>query len=329
MEPPKVIAEIGCNHRGSLETAREMIGIAKTFCRVDYVKFQKRNNRELLTPEQYAAPHPNPIHAYGRSYGEHREFLEFTLDQHRALADYCALLGVGYASSVWDLTSAREIASLAPDFIKIPSATNLHFELLGYLCGHYGGEIHVSLGMTTREEQERIVAFFEQRGRARDLVLYACTSGYPVSFDDLCLEEISRLRASYGARVRAVGFSGHHLGIAADMAAQALGASWIERHFTLDRTWKGTDHAASLEPDGLRRLVRDTRAVARALAPRPCELLEVELPQRRKLKWVEARGSACEQKVERPHAASSSSDRPTARPAASARGVDAPEMLAE
>jgi len=288
---PKLIAEIGCNHKGSMAIAKEMIGIAKTFCGVDYVKFQKRNNRELLSPEQYDAPHPNPINSYGRTYGEHREFLEFDVEQHRELMAYCKEVGIGYATSVWDVTSAKEIASLAPDFIKIPSATNLHFELLHYLCTSYRGEIHVSLGMTTRAEQARIIAFFAERGRLSDLVLYACTSGYPVAFEDLYLGEITRLKESYGARVKAVGFSGHHLGIAADIAAQTLGATWIERHFTLDRTWKGTDHAASLEPDGLRRLARDTRAVSRALLRREADLLAVELPQRNKLKWGEHRAN--------------------------------------
>lgn len=287
MNPPKIIAEIGCNHKGDLEVAEEMIGILATFCKADYAKFQKRNNRELLTPAQYAAPHPNPVHAYGTSYGEHREFLEFTLPQHRRLKECCEQFGIGYASSVWDLTSAKEIASLKPVFIKVPSATNQHMDLLDYLCAEYGGEIHVSLGMTTRAEEEGLVRHFQKRGRARDVVLYSCTSGYPVAFDDVCLGEIPRLIEAYGAIVKQIGFSGHHLGIAADIAAQALGASWIERHFTLDRTWKGTDHSASLEPDGLRRLVRDTKAVARTLARRPSELLEVELPQREKLKWDE------------------------------------------
>src|SRR5690606_37553198 len=106
----------------------------------------------------------------------------------------------------------------------------------------------------------------------------------PVSFEDLSLLEIVRLREEYGRDVKAIGFSGHHLGIAADIAAMTLGAAVIERHFTLDRTWKGTDHAASLEPDGLRRLVRDVRNVAMALAPKRSELLPVELEQRRKLK---------------------------------------------
>ena len=285
--PPKVVAEIGCNHMGDLEIAKEMISVAATFCKADYVKFQKRNNRELLTPEQYDAPHPVPGNSFGATYGEHREFLELSLDQHRELKAWCEQMKIGYATSVWDLTSAREIVELGPDYIKIPSGTNQHFELLGYLCESFMGEIHVSLGMTTKEEQERVVRFFEDRARAKDLVLYACTSGYPVAFDDLCLLEIKRLRETFGERVKTIGFSGHHLGIAADIAALALGATWVERHYTLDRTWKGTDHAASLEPDGLRKLTRDSRAVARALTYKPQELLEIELPQRKKLKWGE------------------------------------------
>ena len=291
MKSPKIIAEIGCNHKGEMKIAKELIGIAAQFCKVDYVKFQKRNNRELLTPEQYDAPHPNPDNAFGDTYGAHREFLEFSLDQHRELQAHCREVGVGYASSVWDLTSAREIASLRPDFIKIPSGTNQHYELLGYLCDEYDGQIHCSLGMTTRDETERLLTFFEQRGRLADLVLYACTSGYPVPFEDLCLLEIRRLIETYGERIAAVGYSGHHLGIAADIAAQTLGAEWIERHYTLDRTWKGTDHAASLEPDGMRKIVRNAKAVAEALTYRTKELLDIELPQRTKLKWGEYKTS--------------------------------------
>ena len=108
--------------------------------------------------------------------------------------------------------------------------------------------------MTTHEEEEQIVSFFENKKRNRDLVIYSCTSGYPVPFKDVCLLEITRIKHEYGNRVKAIGFSGHHLGIAIDSAAIALGAEIVERHFTLDRTWKGTDHAASLEPDGLRKL---------------------------------------------------------------------------
>ena len=284
-QTPNVIAEIGCNHKGDMQIAREMILTASLFCKTDVVKFQKRTNRELLTEAQYHAPHPNPMHAYGDTYGAHREFLEFDLDEHRQLKSWCEEYGLIYSTSVWDLTSAKEITKLNPALIKIPSACNLHWSLLSYLCEHYAGEIHLSLGMTTQEEEKEIIDFFTERARIQDLIIYSCTSGYPVAFEDICLREITRLRAAYQDRVKAIGFSGHHLGIAADIAAMTLGATWVERHFTLDRTWKGTDHSASLEPDGMRKLARDLRNVHRALAYKQTDLLPVEEPQRRKLKF--------------------------------------------
>lgn len=287
MRRSRVVAEIGCNHRGDLTTAMEMIRIAAE-CKVDAVKFQKRNPRECLTPEQYAAPHPVPKHSYGATYGEHREALEFQLDQHRQLKAWCEENGVVYSTSVWDVTSTREITSLNPELIKVPSACNTHFGILGFLCDEYGGQIHISLGMTTRKEEERIVEFVQRRNRLRDTVLYACVSGYPVAYEDVALLELVRLRETYGKAVKGVGFSGHHLGIAVDIAAMVLGAEWIERHFTLDRTWKGTDHAASLEPDQLRQLVNDVDDVSKALDKKAAELLPVEIEQRKKLKqWIE------------------------------------------
>lgn len=285
MKPAKVIAEIGCNHKGDMEIAKELIKVAKIYCNADVVKLQKRNNRELLTEEQYNAPHPNPANSYGDTYGAHREFLEFTAEQHRELKKYCEELGIIYSTSVWDLTSAKEIASLNPELIKIPSACNNHYEMLGWLCEHYQGEIHVSTGMTSLEEIETLVKFFESKGRAKDVVLYACTSGYPVPFEDVCLLEITRLKELYGNRVKEIGFSGHHLGIAVDVAAYTLGATWVERHYTLDRTWKGTDHAASLEPEGLRRLVRDLKVVNKALTYKKEDVLDIEKVQREKLKY--------------------------------------------
>jgi sialic acid synthase len=286
-QAPLVVAEVGCNHAGDLELAKRMVSIAAKFCEVDAVKFQKRDNRLLLSPEQYAAPHPNPMHSFGETYGAHREFLEFDMAQHEELKEHCEAEGVVYSTSVWDTTSAREVAKLAPEFIKVPSATNLNTEVLGILCDEYSGGIHVSLGMTTRAEEEEIVSFLDGRDRLGDVTLYACTSGYPVPFDQLALLEISRLREAYGDRVQRIGFSGHHLGIAADVAAMALGATAIERHFTLDRTSKGTDHSASLEPDGLRKLKRDTVNVSKALTVKGEDLLEVEKATREKLKWTD------------------------------------------
>lgn len=289
MNEPKIIAEIGCNHKGDMQLAKEMIQTAATFCKANVVKFQKRNNRELLTEEEYRAPHPNPINAYGNTYGEHREYLEFTAQEHMQLKTWCDEAGVIYSTSVWDITSAIEIVALQPALIKVPSACNLNKGLLTYLCQNFNGEIHLSFGMTTHDEEESIVQLFEFYKRADDLVIYSCTSGYPVPFDDICLLEIERLKHVFGKRVKAIGFSGHHLGIAVDAAAVALGAEWIERHFTLDRTWKGTDHAASLEPDGLRKLCRDCRAVYKALSYKHTDILEIEQVQRDKLKKNQVR----------------------------------------
>lgn len=139
--------------------------------------------------------------------------------------------------------------------------------------------------MTSHEEEEQIVQLFEKSGRAKDLVLFNCTSGYPVPCKDVCLLEIIRMREQYENRVKTIGFSGHHLGIAVDIAAYTLGANVIERHYTLDRTWKGTDHAASLEPDSIRRLVRDLNAVHEALTYKESAILPIEQVQRDKLKY--------------------------------------------
>jgi len=284
-QKPILIAEAGCNHMGQMDIAKELITVAASFCKADIIKFQKRHNRELLTPEQYNAPHPNPANSYGATYGEHREFLEFSVDQHAQLKQWCEDAGIIYSTSVWDLTSAKEIASLKPQLIKIPSACNNHTQMLDWLCENYTGEIHLSFGMTTHQEEEAIIQLFERHQRNQDLVIYSCTSGYPVPFEDVALLEISRIRDSYENRVKKIGFSGHHLGIAVDIAAYTLGASVIERHYTLDRTWKGTDHAASLEPDGIRKLKRNLESVYKALTYKEQEILPIEQVQRDKLKF--------------------------------------------
>lgn len=279
----KVIAEIGCNHKGSLKLAKKMILIAK-LSGADVAKFQKRTPKELLSQKEYNSPHPNPSNSYGATYGEHREYLEFTPQQHQQLIDYCHLVGIEYSTSVWDLTSAKQIIELNPPSIKIPSACNLKFDLLSYLYTSFPGEIHISLGMTTFQEIDSLMQFVFRTGRSQDTVIYHCTSGYPIKFKDANLLEIKRLKKSYGRRLKGIGFSGHHLGIAIDNAALVLGATYIERHFTLDRTWKGTDHAASLEPQGLKRLTRDLLATSQALSYKKTDLLGVEQAQRLKLK---------------------------------------------
>ena len=184
------------------------------------------------------------------------------------------------------MTSAKEIATLQPKFIKIPSACNLNIPMLEYICKNFLGDIHLSFGMTTHAEEKQIIDLFKTFKRNKDLIVYACTSGYPVPPEDMCLLEIRRLIETYGNDVKAVGFSGHHNGISLDIAAYTLGATYFERHFTLNRTWKGTDHAASLEPDGMRRVTRDLRNAYKALTYKSKEILDIEEVQRKKLKHV-------------------------------------------
>jgi len=283
-DKPKIIAEIGCNHKGDLDTAFELIKLAKD-SGADIAKFQKRNSKELLTEEQYDAPHPNPIHSYGDTYGAHREFLEFNTEENKLLKKYCEEIGIEYSTSVWDVTSAQKMITFQPNFLKVPSACNNHFEMLEVLRDEFEGEVHLSLGMTTIKEEEKIISFFDKNNANDRLVIYSCTSGYPVPFPDVCLMEINRLYGLYENKVKAIAFSGHHLGIAIDIAAYTLGAKYIERHFTKDRTWKGTDHSASLEPAGLKKLVRDLHATYDSLNYKKSEILDIEAPQREKLKF--------------------------------------------
>lgn len=283
MHRAKIVAEIGCNHMGNFATAKKMIEAAAS-CGAQYAKFQKRCPRELLSEEEYNAPHPSPRNSYGATYGEHREFLEFDIDQHIELKKICAKNDIGYACSVWDITSCLEIMSISPDYLKIPSAMNLCRPIFDTIRNvGYQGEVHVSLGMTTRDEEHDIVSMFASCGWYENLVLYHCTSGYPVPFEDLCLLEIKRLREDYPSVP--IGYSGHNTGIAVDVAAYAMGVTWIERHFTLDRCAKGTDHSASLEPSMLRQLVQDIESTRIALSYKPTRtMLEIEMESRKKLK---------------------------------------------
>ena len=281
-----IVAEIGCNHMGNVNLAKKFIEKLAYFCSAKYVKFQKRDNKTLFNEKEYNSPHPSPSNSFGETYGEHREKLELNIYDHKKLKKFSKKLGLTYATSVWDLNSAKQIIILNPSYIKIPSGTNMNFKIYEYLVKNYKGDIHISLGMTDKKEEKEIIKYFRKKNKLHRLILYSCTSGYPVPFDQICLLEIERLIKDYKKTVKAIGFSGHHNGIAVDMAAIALGVEWIERHFTLDRTWKGTDHAASLEPDGMRKLIRNSEEVVQSLSYKNGKILNIEKDQRRKLKKV-------------------------------------------
>jgi sialic acid synthase len=273
---PKIVAEVCCNHQGKMNLALKMINVAK-ICGVDYVKFQKRNPIKAVPEHMHNKAHPCPMHSFGETYLQHRNNLEFSLEQHKVFMNKCNEIGIGYSSSVWDEDSANDIISLNPDFIKIPSAMNLNYQLLNQVYEKYDGDVHVSLGMITKAEREDLFRYLEDKKERT--VVYWTTSAYPVKFEELFLLEIIELKKMFPR----VGYSGHHLGIAVDVAAFTLGADWIERHFTLDRTSKGTDNAASLEPVGLQKVGRDIRAVSKSLQYKGLNITSDEASNRFKL----------------------------------------------
>lgn len=287
MEAPKIIAEMCCNHMGNLNIAKKMIDAASVIG-VDYAKFQKWCPKKALTREQYNAKHPDEKNAFSQPYGAHREALEFDVNTHWELKNYCRAKGIGYSCSVFDSTSASEMAELEPDYIKIPSQKNLDISIYESICDTFYGDIHISTGMTTNEQVKKLLDFLSKIISLDRVVLYAETSSYPCRFEDLSLNRIKYFREKYGVKTKAIGFSGHHDGIAPDIAAMALGADYIERHFTLDRSWKGTDQCASLAIPGLAKLKRDLTNCALALCDRPHGIVKSEQDAYMKVKQRDA-----------------------------------------
>ena len=281
----KVVAEIGCNHMGRINLAKIMIDQAK-YAGADYVKFQKRNNKTLLSKKQYSGKHPIPHNSFGKTYGEHREYLEFSMSTHEQIFQYCKKKKIKYSCSVWDIKSAEQIIKICKQYIKVPSAINLNFQVLDFLCSKYFGDIHISTGMTSENEIDTIFEFVKKRKRLKNLVLYSCVSAYPNDIKNVCLLDIEKLTRKYGKYIKAIGFSGHHRGLSIDNCTVALGATWIERHFTFDRTAKGTDHAASLELDGLSKLRTRLDETMSALNYKPRKILKCEKLQRLYLKNI-------------------------------------------
>lgn len=285
----KIVAEIGASHAGQIERAKILIKLA-ALAGADYVKLQKRNPIECVPPDLRHNPHPNNLFAYGNTYLEHRINLELSIEQHKELKQFCENIGIGYSSSVWDMTSAKEIVSLNPDFIKIGSPTNGNFDVIKFLLCNYSGQVHISTGMSSSDEISSLLHFIACNcDNLNRIVMYHCTSEYPCPFDRLYLLEVSNLREKAAFTWNrpsdevCIGFSNHGYGIASDIAAYILGAEWIERHFIDDRTFRHSDAAASLEPDGMRRLCRDIKAVRLALSYKSA-ITEEEMNQRKKLR---------------------------------------------
>ena len=256
--PSFVIAEVGHNHQGDIEKCKAIFKAAKE-TGADAVKIQKRDNRALFTREMYDS-HYESENAYAPTYGAHREHLEFSPDQYRELKKYCDEIGIIFFSTAFDEPSADLLEELDMPGYKIASGDLVNTPLLRKVAA-FGKPMIVSTGGGTLSDAR--VAYETIMPINRNLCIMQCTSGYPPPHEELNLRVIETFRKQFPDIV--IGFSSHDSGIAMPLAGYMLGARIFEKHFTLNRTWKGTDQAFSLEPAGLRRVVRDLERTRIAL----------------------------------------------------------------
>jgi sialic acid synthase len=251
------IAECGQNHNGDIMIARDLIGMAATpiyhegklLRGVNAVKFTKRDLSEEMTDEQWSRPYSGP-HAFGKTYGEHRQVLELLDWEHLTLYQYAKNSGLDFIETCCSPGAVQMITNLfKPDFMKVASRDIDNWPLLEEIAGT-GLPVIISTGMATLQDIKDAISFFHS-----DITILHCLSQYPQEYKNSNLRRIDRLK-DLGYRV---GYSDHTTGILAPSVAVALGAEVIEKHITLDRGMKGRDHAGSLAPDGLLRCVRDVR----------------------------------------------------------------------
>ncbi|MBI2055487.1 MAG: N-acetylneuraminate synthase family protein [Candidatus Sungbacteria bacterium] len=274
--PCFIVAEIGVNHNGDAELAKKLIASAAE-CGADAVKSQKRTVEDILIRSALEKPYDSPT-ALAPTYGEHRNKLELGEDAWEALRDFAADRNVIFFASVWDKKSADFLELLGAPAYKIASADLTNLPLLEHIA-EKKKPIIMSTGMSTLEEIDEAVETILPRNK--DLILMHTVSDYPCAEDKVNLRMIGVLKNRYGLPV---GYSGHETGIAIAVAARALGAAVIEKHFTLDRAMPGPDHASSLEPEGPRREVKYIRvAIDPAMGDGLKRITENELKARAKL----------------------------------------------
>jgi N-acetylneuraminate synthase len=270
---PFFIAEIGINHNGDIEIAKELIkGAVEAGC--DAVKFQKRTIDIVYSQAELAKPRESP---FGLTNGDLKRALEFGKKEYDQIDEYCKTLGIIWFASPWDEQSVDFLEQYDPPCYKIASACNKDRELMAYIKSKKR-PIIVSLGMTDESDEKKIVDFFGEG----NLIILHCTSTYPSKDHELNLANIKRLISEYPKAF--VGYSGHEIGVYSSLVAATLGACVIERHITLDRAMWGSDQAASLELAGLSRLIKELRSLPLYVGNNFRVVLESEKPIEAKLR---------------------------------------------
>jgi N-acetylneuraminate synthase len=272
--PCFVVAEIGINHNGDVEIAKQLISLAVgSGCNA--VKFQKRTIDIVYSSEELARPRESP---FGNTNGDLKRGLEFGEPQYRQIAEYCRAVGICWFASCWDEPSVDFIDRFNVPCYKIASASLTDDALLRHTRSK-GKPLILSTGMSTLAQIDHAV---EVLG-TQDLVLLHACSAYPAPYRELNLRSIPALRSRYGVPV---GYSGHETGLASSVAAVAMGACVVERHITLDRAMWGSDQAASLGPSGVTRLIRDIRMIEESFGDGSKKITPSELPVMAKLRRI-------------------------------------------
>ncbi|MBI2987312.1 MAG: N-acetylneuraminate synthase family protein [Deltaproteobacteria bacterium] len=271
-QPCYIVAEIGINHNGSLDIAKQLIDVAvESGC--DAVKFQKRTVETVYTPEELARPRESP---FGPTNGDLKRGLEFGYKEYREIDRYCEQKRIHWFASCWDEESVNFMEKFDPPCFKVASACLTDDSLLRH-HRKYGRPILLSTGMSEIKQIEHAVQVLGKE----QLILLHCTSTYPSKPEELNLRTILTLKEKFGVPV---GYSGHEVGLPTSFAAAVLGACVIERHITLDRAMWGSDQAASVEPQGIKRLVRDVRELDLALGDGVKRVYASEIPIMEKLR---------------------------------------------
>jgi len=274
--PCYIIAEIGHNHQGNLKIALDMIKIAAN-CGVNAVKFQKRDVKTLYTKAMYNKPYDHE-NSFGLTYGEHREFLEFGWEEFVVLKEYAEKHNVEFMCTAFDFPSVDFLEKLGVTCYKVASGDLTNTPLLEYIA-RLKKPIFLSTGASTLEEIH--IAYDTIRKYHNKVCLLHTVCAYPTDYPDLNLLAIKTLKKEFPEAI--IGYSGHDNGILAPVIAYMLGATVVEKHFTINRSWKGTDHKFSLEPEGLRKQVRDLRRVDISLGNGKKILRELEMDAKIKM----------------------------------------------